>query len=77
MKILTCAGYFSSGSSAVTDLFSEYEKVSAVGDYEFRFLHDIDGVSDLEFHLTECHNRHNSRSCRNAHLHSRNCRLQK
>ena len=60
MKVLTCASYYGTGSSAVTDLFSEYVCVKKLGDYEFRILHDIDGVSDLEFHLVECQNRHNS-----------------
>lgn len=60
MKIITCASYYGCGSSAVTDLFSEYDSVTSLGDFEFRFLHDIDGISDLEFHLTECPNRHNS-----------------
>lgn len=60
MKILTSTGYFSSGSSAVIDLLAEYQNVNASSNFEFRFLHDIDGISDLEFHLTECHNRHNS-----------------
>ena len=60
MNIITCASYYGCGSSAVTDLISEYSGVSSLGEYEFRFLHDIDGISDLEFHLTECPNRHNS-----------------
>lgn len=60
MKIITCASYYGSGSSAVIDLVSEYETVQGCDDFEFRFLHDVDGVSDLEYHLTECHNRHNS-----------------
>ncbi len=60
MKIITCASYFGSGSSALTDLVAEYDSVKDLTDYEFRFLHDIDGVSDLEFHLVECHNRHNA-----------------
>lgn len=60
MKIITCASYYGSGSSALTDLVSEYEGVKTLTDFEFRFLYDIDGVSDLEYHLCECHNRHNS-----------------
>lgn len=60
MKIITCASYYGCGSSAVTDLFSEYQDVSSLGEFEFRFLHDLDGVSDLEHHLIECPNRHNS-----------------
>ncbi|MCI9421427.1 MAG: hypothetical protein HFG81_01750 [Dorea sp.] len=60
MKIITCTGYHSSGSSAINDLISEYRSVSCFTDFEFRFLHDLDGISDLEFHLVECHNRLNS-----------------
>lgn len=60
MKVITCASFYGSGSSALTDLIAEYDVVKDLTDYEFRFLHDMDGVSDLEFHLCECHNRHNS-----------------
>ena len=28
--------------------------------YEFRFVQDPDGISDLEYNLVENHNRHNS-----------------
>ncbi|MDO4431822.1 MAG: hypothetical protein Q4B80_00770 [Aerococcaceae bacterium] len=60
MKIITCASFYGSGSSALTDLIAEYDIVKDLTDYEFRFLHDMDGISDLEFQLCECHNRHNS-----------------
>lgn len=60
MKVITCASYYGSGSSAVSDLVAEYCTVKDLSDFEFRFLHDTDGVSDLEFHLCQCHNRHNS-----------------
>ncbi len=60
MKIITCASYYGSGSSALTDLVAEYDNVKDLSDYEFRFLHDLDGVRDLEYHLVENHNRHNS-----------------
>ena len=60
MKVITCASYYGSGSSAIIDLISEYKSVKNLGNYEFRFLHDMDGVSDLEFHLIECPNRHNT-----------------
>ncbi len=60
MRIITCASYFGTGSSAVTDLFSEFDNCSFVGDYEFRFLHDPDGVRDLEYHLIDNNNRHNT-----------------
>lgn len=59
-KLITCASFYGSGSSAFTDLVSEYNGVKSMSNYEFRFLHDIDGVSDLEFHLVENHNRHNA-----------------
>ena len=60
MKIITCASYYGTGSSAVTDYLSEFSSIKNLGDYEFRFLHDIDGIADLEYHLVENHNRHNS-----------------
>ena len=60
MKVITCASYYGTGSSAVTDLLSEFESVYSMTDYEFRFLHDIDGVADLEYYLVDNHNRHNS-----------------
>lgn len=60
MKIITCASYYGCGSSAVTDLISEYEDVKSLTNYEFRFIHDLDGISDLEYHLVDCPNRHNT-----------------
>lgn len=60
MKIITCASYYGSGSSALTDLIAEYEGVKCLTNYEFRFIHDLDGIVDLEYHLCDCHNRHNS-----------------
>ena len=60
MRIITCASYYGTGSSAVTDYLSEFDSVYSLGDYEFRFLHDTDGIADLEYHLIWNHNRHNS-----------------
>ena len=60
MKFITCASYYGTGSSAVTDLFSEYDGIFDFTNTEFRFLHDPDGVSDLEYNLIENFNRHNS-----------------
>lgn len=59
-KLISCASYYGSGSSAVTDLIGEYKSVKSLTAYEFRFLHDIDGVMDLEYHLVVNPNRHNS-----------------
>ena len=60
MKFISCASYFGTGSSAITDYVSEFENVHSFTDYEFRFLQDPDGISDLEYNLIENHNRHNS-----------------
>ena len=60
MKIITCASYFGTGSSAITDLISEYDSVSSLGDYEFSFAYCTDGLSDLEHHIVEAPNRNNS-----------------
>ena len=60
MKVITCASFYGTGSSAITDLLTEYEHVKSHGEYELSFVHEFDGISDLEYHLTECHNRNNS-----------------
>lgn len=60
MKILTCASYYSTGSSAVTDLICECDNVHGLGDYEFRFVQDPDGICDLEYNLVLNNHRHNS-----------------
>ena len=60
MKIISCSSYYGTGSSAITDYISEFSTVKSLGDYEIRILHDMDGVADLQYHLVENHNRHNS-----------------
>lgn len=52
MKIITCVGYHATGASVVEDLLRECDNM-AYGrrGHEVRFLHDLDGVSDLEYHL--------------------------
>lgn len=60
MTTITCASYYGSGSSAVTDYISEFSGVKSLTDYEFRFAHDPDGLSELEYNLVENFNRHNS-----------------
>lgn len=60
MRFISCAGYYSTGSSAVTDLFSECGNVCSLGEYEFRFIHDPDGIADLEYNVVENNNRHNT-----------------
>lgn len=60
MKFISCASYYGTGSSAITDLISEYSTVYSFTNEEFRFLQDPDGIDDLAFHLVENHNRHNA-----------------
>ena len=60
MRVISCAGYYGTGSSAIVDYFSEFSNCFSFADYEFRFLHDPDCVSDLEYNLVENHNRNNS-----------------
>ena len=51
MKVISCASFRNTGSSAVTDLISEYDSVHSLTRYEFRFVHDTDGIMDLEYNL--------------------------
>lgn len=60
MRIITCASYYGTGSSAITDLFSECEGVYSLGDYEYRFLQEPDGIADLEYNIVENNHRHNT-----------------
>jgi hypothetical protein len=59
-RIITCAGYYGTGSSAIIDYLTEFEDCFSMSNYEFRFLQDPEGISDLEFNLVSNHNRHNS-----------------
>lgn len=60
MRVITCAGYYRTGSSAVTDLFSEFEGCKSLTSYEFRFIQDPNGIRDLEYNLIENNHRHNT-----------------
>ena len=60
MRVISCTGYYGTGSSAVTDLFTEFDSVCSLGEYEYRFLHDPDGIADLEYNVVENNNRHNT-----------------
>ena len=51
MRVITCASYYGTGSSAVTDYVTEFSTVKSLGDSEIRILHDMDGVSDLQLSL--------------------------
>ena len=60
MRIITCASYYHSGSSAVTDFFSEFDHCYSLGQGEFRFAHEPDGLSALEHNIVENNHRHNT-----------------
>ena len=60
MKLITCTGYGSTGSSVVTDLLAEFKDINSYGDFEFRFLQDPHGLRDLEYGLFENNNRLNT-----------------
>ena len=60
MRIITCAGYYRTGSSAITDYLSEFEGCKSFGVHEFRFLQDPDGVTSLEMNIIEHPHRHNT-----------------
>lgn len=60
VKIITCTGYYNTGSSAVGDLLREFSNVQDYGDYEIRIAHEPDGLSDLEYNIVENNHRHNT-----------------
>lgn len=60
MKIITCTGFYGTGSSAVTDIMQDCDHVLCKGDYEIRLPHDPYGISDLEYNLIDNPNRHNT-----------------
>ena len=58
MKIIAIAGYHFSGCGVIDDLFREFDNVAQPeSENESRFLQDMDGISDLEFHLVQAPNR--------------------
>lgn len=56
-KIITCTGYGGTGSSAITDLLKEFNNGLSLGDVEFWFLQDFNGISDLEYFLIDGNHR--------------------
>lgn len=59
-SIVTCASFGASGSGVVTDYLNEYSNIKNLGDNEFRFLQDYDGISTLEDVLVHSPHRLNS-----------------
>ena len=60
LKVITCASYHGTGSSAIGDIVSEFDSVTYTSDYEVSFLHCMYGVSNLEYYLIENPHRYNS-----------------
>lgn len=58
MKKIAIAGYHFSGCGVIDDLFREFDNVAQPrSECESRFLQDMDGISDLEYHLVDNPNR--------------------
>lgn len=58
MKKIAIAGYHFSGCGVIDDLFREFDNVAQPkSEHESRYLQDMDGVSDLEYHLVDAPNR--------------------
>lgn len=56
MRVITCTGYGTTGSSAATDFFSEFENVCIVPHtFECTFIHEAGGLYDLEKAVEEGH----------------------
>ena len=54
MKKIACVGYHETGAGVIDNIFRECDNVcQGAYEAEVRFLHDPDGISDLEFHLVE------------------------
>ena len=48
-KLIIPTGYMGSGSSAITDILSEYDSINVENaDFEYVFLHCPNGLFDLE-----------------------------
>lgn len=53
MKIITCTGYYGTGSSAITDLLKEYNNVTCKTDFEVTLIYGYNGINSLYYHLIE------------------------
>ncbi|GHT52579.1 hypothetical protein FACS1894106_1600 [Spirochaetia bacterium] len=55
VALITSTGYAGTGSSAGTNILEEFMSVKSMNNEEFTFLHDNDGIGDLEDALKEGH----------------------
>jgi hypothetical protein len=53
--LLASTGYGNTGSSAVTNILEEFGPVKSLGNTEFTFAHETDGIADLESSFIEGH----------------------
>ena len=51
--IFGICGYGNSGASAVVDYIRGYKGVKLFNRFEFQLLHEVDGINDLKYYLTE------------------------
>lgn len=58
--IIGVCSYGGTGSSAVVDLLKEYNELQVLGNAEFQYAFQPDGLEDLEYHLVKQHSRHMS-----------------
>lgn len=58
--IIGVNGYGYSGSGAVIDLLKEYKEIQVLDKFEFQWLHQPDGIFDLEYQVVENKGRQNS-----------------
>lgn len=52
-KYILIGGFAGSGSSAIVDLFKEFDNCKLL-DFELRFITDFDGITNLENNLVRC-----------------------
>lgn len=57
MILVTTTGYHGTGSSAITDLLSEYSNIQTNTDFEVNLLYGYHGINDLYYYLTQRPNR--------------------
>ena len=55
--IIGACGFGSTGSSAVSDYLLEFGNVQVLDKFEFTFVSGMDGLIDLDYHVSHPHNR--------------------
>lgn len=60
MRVVTCVSFGGTGSSVVTDLLKEFDNIKSLGEFEFTFIHEKDGILDLKNGVVNNFNRVNN-----------------